>query len=133
MSDTIRTFIAIHLPQTVVAYLGEYQSSAASSLPEKAVRWVKPQNMHLTLRFLGDTAQSKIADVIGVMAHSAESHPPFDLSLSKTGYFPNARRPNVFWAVWREPLIRPKNSNKPLTPICNHSAGTQKNAVSRRT
>ena len=54
--------------------------------------------MHLTLRFLGDTAQSKIADVIGVMALSAESHSPFDLSLSKTGCFPNARRPRVFWA-----------------------------------
>ncbi len=98
MSDTIRTFIAIKLPQTVVTYLSDYQTSTAGSLPQKAVRWVKPQNMHLTMRFLGDTPQSKIADVVGVMDSSAESHPHFNLQLGKTGCFPNAKRPRVFWA-----------------------------------
>jgi 2'-5' RNA ligase len=97
MSDTIRTFVAIHLPQAVIAYLGQYQTEAAAQLPDGAVRWVKPKNIHLTLHFLGDTPQSKIADVIRMMALSAESHPQFDLSLSKTGCFPNARRPRVFW------------------------------------
>jgi 2'-5' RNA ligase len=98
MADTIRTFIAIQLPQAVIAHLGQQQRSMAANLPDGAVRWVKPEKMHLTLNFLGDTPQSKIADVIRVMSHSAESHTAFNLFLSRTGCFPNVRRPRVFWA-----------------------------------
>ena len=48
----IRTFIAVRLPPAVLQALGEVSEQVAREWPEKSVRWVRPENMHLTLRFL---------------------------------------------------------------------------------
>ena len=56
----IRAFIAIQLPANVINSLTHIQYLLAEQLPQDSVRWVKPHLSHLTLRFLGDTAESTL-------------------------------------------------------------------------
>jgi 2'-5' RNA ligase len=61
------------------------------------VSWVKQGNIHLTLKFLGDIQTNQIESINSTLQNIAESHSPFDISLSGIGVFPNLRRPRVLW------------------------------------
>jgi RNA 2',3'-cyclic 3'-phosphodiesterase len=62
------------------------------------VSWTKPENIHLTLRFLGEVDERRIGEVEKVCVSSAAEFQPFTLSLGGAGVFPNARQPRVLWA-----------------------------------
>ena len=93
----IRTFIAVRLPPAVLQALGEVSEQVAREWPEKSVRWVRPENMHLTLRFLGDTEGEKVPALGAGLDEVAGEVAPFELQLDGMGCFPNARRPRVVW------------------------------------
>lgn len=93
----IRTFIAIKLPPEIKTELEQVSLQLAACLPKQAVRWVKPAQMHLTLRFLGDTAVSQIPAISHALAEAVNSHAPFTLQLNQVGCFPNQKRPRVIW------------------------------------
>lgn len=95
--DTIRAFIAIHLPAVVQEVLGAVSQELAPRVPERAVTWVKPDRMHLTLRFLGDTPISQLGELAEMLDAVAAQHRPFHLQLGHLGAFPNERRPRVIW------------------------------------
>jgi 2'-5' RNA ligase len=59
--------------------------------------WVKPENLHLTLRFLGDLGESGVSRAGGAVTRGAESVPAFEAALGGLGMFPNPRRPRVVW------------------------------------
>ena len=63
----------------------------------RAVRWVKPENVHLTLRFLGATAADQLEELKTALAALAAMVEPFELQLAAMGCFPNVRRPRVIW------------------------------------
>lgn len=94
---TIRAFFAIRLPAPVERVLGETAQMLAGRTPRGAVRWVRPEQIHLTLRFLGDTPTSKVAAIGAVMDALATDTAPLALRLDGVGCFPNARRPRVIW------------------------------------
>lgn len=94
---TIRTFIAIKLPDDVKAALGRVSQALSSQIPGGAVRWVASDRMHLTLRFLGDTDTSKLPDIANQLDRVAAGHTRFQLHLDQTGCFPNSKRPRVIW------------------------------------
>ncbi len=94
---TIRAFIAVQLPDEVKDALGEVQRALKSRVSPSAVRWVRPEQMHLTLFFLGDTDTDKLPSVRDAMDVVATSHAPFVMRLGGVGCFPNARRPRVVW------------------------------------
>jgi 2'-5' RNA ligase len=90
----LRTFIAVKIPATpsladVVQELGRMGAS---------VRPVATDNLHLTLKFLGDTPQSRIAEVVEVVSRAAGAANEFDLRLVGLGAFPHAQRPDVIWS-----------------------------------
>ncbi len=95
--QTIRAFIAIHLPADVQAYLGEISHNYSQALPAGAVRWVMPDRMHLTLRFLDETGEDKAPAIGSVLDQVAARHRAFALQLDKLGCFPNSNRPRVIW------------------------------------
>lgn len=95
--QTIRAFIAIHLPADVQAYLGEISHSFSKELPAGAVRWVAPDRMHLTLRFLGETREDRLPAIGDALAEITAKHRPLTLHLDKLGCFPNSSRPRVIW------------------------------------
>lgn len=95
--NTIRAFIAIRLPAPVERALGEVAQTLALRTPRGAMRWVRPEQIHLTLRFLGDTATSRVDAIGAAMDALATDTAPLALHLDGIGCFPNARRPRVIW------------------------------------
>ena len=93
----LRAFIAIHLSQEARRRLAETIRWMVSEVPS-GVRWVDPEGIHLTLKFLGDIEPALVEDVLRAMEQSASGTAPFQLHLDGLGVFPNLRRPRVLWA-----------------------------------
>jgi RNA 2',3'-cyclic 3'-phosphodiesterase len=94
---TIRSFIAISLPAAVQDVLGAVTEELAPRVPGRAVTWVRPESMHLTLRFLGDTPLERLDALSALLDTVAAQHQPFTLHLAQLGAFPDERRPRVIW------------------------------------
>jgi len=95
-----RLFVALDPPDPVrrrLAALGvDLRRTAGRAADE--VRWVPPENVHLTLQFLGAVPEERVAAVEAALrAAAAEAH-PLSLEVKGAGGFPNARRPRVVWA-----------------------------------
>ena len=96
-SETLRTFIALPLPEEWIRQLADTIAMLSRALPS-GVRWVSPGSIHLTLKFLGPTEARlapRIMDAIGDSFAGATS--PI-LTLSVLGTFPGGRNPRVIWA-----------------------------------
>ncbi|PIE80935.1 MAG: RNA 2',3'-cyclic phosphodiesterase [Chloroflexi bacterium] len=95
---TIRAFLAVQPPPEVAQELGRVIQHLSSQVPEKSVRWVKPGQIHITLRFLGETAVSELEAIYQAMDAVVQCRIPIDINLKGLGFFPNARTPRVIWA-----------------------------------
>ncbi len=102
----LRTFIAVPVPAAVSRRLEECSRTLAGRWPPGAVRWVSPENVHLTLRFLGDTDPDQVAGLAAALRQVASAHRGFVVALDGVGCFPNARRPRVIWAGLSDPELR---------------------------
>lgn len=92
----LRLFIALPLPDDLKEHLGAAQESFRRF--GGRVSWVAPKNMHLTVRFLGDTDDRLVPDLAKLLDRVAERHGRLTLTLDKLGAFPKMQRPRVFWA-----------------------------------
>jgi 2'-5' RNA ligase len=92
----IRTFIAIDVDRTVRERLIALQELLGRA--GTGVKWVEPENLHLTLLFLGEVEDKELHAVCRAVSDVAAEHPPFAMSLEKVGCFPNPRRPRILWA-----------------------------------
>jgi RNA 2',3'-cyclic 3'-phosphodiesterase len=63
----------------------------------KAVAWVPPHNLHLTLRFLGDQTEAQLTEVVPALEEAASGVPTFTLSLRGLGAFPGLDHPRTLW------------------------------------
>lgn len=104
MSNRMRAFIAVKLPgnpklREIISRLGTMG---------RAVKPVAGDNLHVTLKFLGDIAPEQTAEISRVVQSVAEPVAPFEVRLVGLGAFPHARRPSVIWAGLQnaEPLCR---------------------------
>lgn len=61
------------------------------------MRWVRPEGIHLTLKFLGQVGEQGLQRVRRVLGEAAQAHRPFTLDLTSVGAFPDMRRPRVVW------------------------------------
>jgi len=91
----MRAFIAIDLPESIRAELRRKQASFRSVCPE--ARWTQPQGIHLTLKFLGEISDRQVREVCEGLKKLARIE-SFTIGLKGFGFFPDARRPRVFWA-----------------------------------
>jgi 2'-5' RNA ligase len=95
MAEMIRTFIAIELPPAVRQALDRIQERLKRE--RLAVRWVAPEKIHLTLKFLGEIPTEQAAAVGETCALVATAAQPFELEAVGLGAFPNPRRPRNLW------------------------------------
>ncbi len=95
--ESWRLFIAIELPAHVLDHVGALQDWLRERVPPHTVRWVAPQGVHLTLKFLGDVPVRQHDAIQDALARAARAHAPFELSVGGLGCFPNTRRPRVAW------------------------------------
>lgn len=93
----LRAFIAIELPKNTLEAIDKQTATLRQILGNEIIRWVPTQNMHLTLKFLGDIASSHVDFLKQLLTREAESHSQFNLHLSGLGSFPTSRRPRLLW------------------------------------
>jgi 2'-5' RNA ligase len=101
--DTVRAFIAIELTPEILKALGDLQDRLKQDVPPKLVRWVRPQGIHLTLKFLGDVPRTKVDVIAEALRDACAPHAPFSFSVGRMGCFPNPYRPRVVWVGVDEP------------------------------
>lgn len=95
-SEKIRTFIAIPLSSILISELKNVIEHLR--VFSKGVNWVKPESIHLTLKFLGNLTKDELSKVFEGMEKIFKTPPPtFHLSASGLGAFPSLRRPRVLW------------------------------------
>jgi len=97
MSETWRLFIAIPLPDAVIATLEEAQRMLKKAVPQRTVTWVAPHNIHLTLKFLGEVPVIQRDAISQALSRVAEQHSTFALNTAGLGCFPSNRNPRVVW------------------------------------
>ena len=91
----MRLFIAISFPQS----LRQRMVEATDPLREQGfpVRWIDPDQLHLTLKFLGDVKRNRLEDVTAVMDEVGSDFRPFEVGFERVGAFPSLRSPRVIW------------------------------------
>lgn len=102
MPEMVRTFIAIVLSQGAHQALGEVSAKLRAGPGGEAGRWVQPESIHLTLKFLGDVPSPKLPALYKAVERACAGVPPFALHLEGLGCFPDMRRPRVVWVGVRE-------------------------------
>jgi 2'-5' RNA ligase len=94
--ELVRSFIAIELPQDVKATLAAMEEKLKARR-HPFVKWVDPESIHLTLKFLGNVALDSIPQIVEAMTRTAQPASPFSLQVGGAGAFPNWQRPQVIW------------------------------------
>lgn len=98
--SAIRAFIAVEIPAELrqqIAQLERDLQQRSGDGARRAVRWVAAENMHLTLKFLGDVSTSSVEGIARMLRSEAARCKPFAIRVHGLGCFPNARRPRVLW------------------------------------
>lgn len=114
-----RTFIALDPGKAIRESIGVLQEKLAQTGAE--VKWVEPENLHVTLLFLGEVHERDLLGVCRAVTKVANEFPPITLSVEGTGCFPNARRPRTLWVgvgAGREEVIALHDAlEKPLLEL----------------
>jgi len=102
----IRAFIAIQIEDTIKGPLGDLIKTLKHSGAD--IKWVRPENLHLTLKFLGNIDREQVTAISDHLDAAGNGHVPFSFSLIGTGAFPDLRRPRVIWTGLRgyEPILK---------------------------
>ena len=95
--NTQRLFIAITIPEHLRLSLMSAQHRLQRELANYPLRWVRPEGIHLTIKFLGETEASRITAIVASLKQISVRHASFELSIGGLGMFPNAKRPSVLW------------------------------------
>ncbi|MBD3287368.1 RNA 2',3'-cyclic phosphodiesterase [candidate division KSB1 bacterium] len=91
----IRAFIAIEIPGKILDKITGIQNEMKQAPAQ--ISWVKPGNIHLTLKFLGNIDESKIEEIVSAIERASAEILPFDIFIKRLGVFPNFKRPRVIW------------------------------------
>jgi len=115
----IRTFIAIELPVEVKQVVRQIQDQLGESV--KGVRWVKQENIHLSIKFLGNVEENKIKDIATAVKNAVKDSSVMTLKMGHLGIFPNEKRPRILWlgieGDVREFMSMSKNCELELTKL----------------
>lgn len=107
----LRLFVAIELDDALRAALKRAQTHLqdeknSGKIAKQCVRWVPSHNIHLTLKFLGNSSPSQVPALQNALTRIAEKTAPFELYARGLGCFPNARHPNNIWVGLEGDVVR---------------------------
>jgi len=94
--ETIRAFIAVDIGEEIRTALGKVQRILQRAHAD--VKWVKPENIHLTLAFLGNVSIDKIRPLETALDLACQSQAPFSIHVAGTETFGKPRHPRIIWA-----------------------------------
>ncbi|HJU04797.1 MAG TPA: RNA 2',3'-cyclic phosphodiesterase [Nitrospiraceae bacterium] len=100
----IRTFVAVELDPVLRHAIGRLQDQLKDRVqhellksPHARLQWVRPESIHLTLKFLGDVEEARVETICRTMAEAIGALPPLTLIVQGVGAFPTLRAPRVLW------------------------------------
>ncbi len=99
----LRSFIAVELPEGIQQAISLCTARLKAVLPGRLVRWVAPQNIHLTLQFLGEVSPADLDRLADALQAETASHAGFEGQVSGLGIFPDRYRPRVLWVGMQAP------------------------------
>jgi len=118
MPQKIRSFIAIPISKPVKEKVLSTVSSFRKQFPGNAIKWVDPNNIHLTVKFLGETELQNLVHLMNQIHICTENTKSFELIFSKLGSFPSKKNPRVFW-VGTQINEQIKNFYKLIENVCS--------------
>jgi 2'-5' RNA ligase len=95
---TKRLFIAIFPPPHIITGLRAAVAALAKGVPARAIRWTRPEQVHLTLNFLGAIAIERIPEIGSALEAACHGHRQHKVRVTGLGCFPNRSRPQIVWA-----------------------------------
>src|SRR5947209_714090 len=91
----VRTFLAIDPSKPIRDRIVALQNTLARGGTE--VKWVEPDNLHVTLLFLGEVDMLEVPALCQAVGDTTQRHPAFPMTVETAGCFPNPRRPRILW------------------------------------
>jgi 2'-5' RNA ligase len=96
-ANTIRAFISVSLEPELIAAIGTLQRSLDAALGKSPMKWTRPDQLHLTLRFLGNVAETEVPQLSEALRRACHGSRRFNLFFDQIGCFPSPRKPAVVW------------------------------------
>lgn len=93
----MRSFIAADFPPETITKIGKITVDLQQELPGGALKWVSTDNMHLTIKFIGEIQKNKIAQVKEIMTDTLKGQPSFKIGIQNLGTYPHINNPRVIW------------------------------------
>ncbi|MGM0440922.1 MAG: RNA 2',3'-cyclic phosphodiesterase [Elusimicrobiota bacterium] len=95
----MRLFVGIYLNNSIKKEIHRIQSKLKNKVENKKlkIKWVKPDKIHLTVKFLGETKKAKLPLINNKLKKAAQNISPFNIEFNRTGIFPKPSRPRVLW------------------------------------
>jgi RNA 2',3'-cyclic 3'-phosphodiesterase len=100
--NLLRAFIAIEIPAEIKKAIA-VQTASLHADTGRAVRWVSPENIHLTLKFLGELGPANVGLLSQAVQAVCSQQAPFKITVSGLGSFPNLHQPRVIWVGLQAP------------------------------
>jgi RNA 2',3'-cyclic 3'-phosphodiesterase len=91
----VRVFVALDIPEDVRASISDLALKLCKVCPNTS--WVRIENAHVTLKFIGEVPSEKVEPIKAALA-TTRSRNPIEMKFRNVGFFPDERRPRVFWA-----------------------------------
>jgi len=116
--ESWRVFIAIELPAGVRQKLKAHIGRLRESVPEASASWSREDNLHLTLKFLGDTPVARIESLSQATKTAASAVSAFELVVKGCGAFPPRGQPRVLWIGVEDPSGQLSRLHQALEDEC---------------
>lgn len=94
----MRLFVAVLIPPELMHRLAQEQARLKRHLPDRAMRWVAPENFHITLLFLGEQPEERLNPIREAVQQASAGVEPFTIQVQGLGVFPDWNRPQVLWS-----------------------------------
>jgi 2'-5' RNA ligase len=113
-----RIFLAIDIPAAARDVCAGYIENLGSQFPKVRVAWVRPEKLHITLKFLGDTTDDVMRKLRDDIVRVVAEHEQFQSSLAGTGIFSSRSRPRVLWLGVDDSEARMRKIHHSLEMVC---------------
>jgi 2'-5' RNA ligase len=119
--ESWRVFIAIELPSKIRKRIADHIEHLRSFVPDARASWSREDNLHLTLKFLGDIPGANVEQLSAAISIAANKVEPFEIVLEGCGAFPPQGQPRVLWIGIDDPSGRLSELNRALEDECAHA------------
>jgi 2'-5' RNA ligase len=114
----LRLFVAIGLPEEPKAQMAAAQAELRRGLPQVGVTWTRPEQLHLTLKFLGNVEGEQVEALIEQLRSVGGRFPPLQLRAEGVGAFPNLQFPRVIWAGLKDACGKLELAQREIEVVC---------------